>query len=186
MTAHSLDDKHVCSNCRRPVTKHRPWCQDVQTTEPPQTGDMVDHPLLGRTELISVYSRREAIEDGTLVDCTQDPFDDLNRNAGIRYDVAMTSTAFHRYVEVTEEFQGSQDIKGRYWDLIWMFTLAARKNPNSGELLFEFLCVPNESDALPKDDRYENLKPQRVQLKAVCGSGDYGEPCLTFMLPDED
>ncbi len=185
MTAPSPDGQQLCANCRRPPTKHRPWCQDVQTTEPPQTRDIVDHPLLGRTELISVYSRREAIEDGTLIDCTVDPFDDLNRDAGIRFDVAMTSTAFHRCVEVTEEFQGSQDIKGRYWDLIWMFALAARRNPNSEELLFEFLCVPNESDDVAKDHR-ERPKARLVQLKAVCGQGDYGEPCLTLMLPNED
>jgi hypothetical protein len=185
MTAPSSDGQQLCANCRRPISKHRPWCQDVQTTEAPQVGDIVDHPLLGRTALISVYSRREAIEDGTLVDCTQDPFDDLNRNAGIRFDVAMTNAAFHRYVEVLEQFRGSQDIKGRYWDIIWMFSLAAARNPDSTELLFEFLCLPNESEHRVQEHG-ELQQPRLVELKAVCSPGDYGEPCLTLMLPSED
>jgi hypothetical protein len=185
MTTPSPAGEQLCGNCKRPVSKHRPWCQDVQTTKPTQAGDIVDHPLLGPTELISVYSRREAIEDGTLVDCTQDPFDDLNRNAGVRYDVAMTRPAFHRYVDVLEQFAGSQDIKGRYWDVIWMFSLAARRNTNSTELLFEFLCLPNGSDHRVKEHS-QKQQPRLVQLKAVCGPGDYGEPCLTLMLPSED
>jgi hypothetical protein len=186
MTTSSPDGQQLCANCRRPVTKHRPWCQDVQTTEPPQAGDIVDHPLLGRTALISVYSRREAIEDGTLVDCMQDPFDDLNRNAGVVYDVAMTNAAFHRYVEVSEQFRGSQDIKGRYWDVILMFSLAARRNPESSELLFEFVCLPNGSGYWTNEQRAEGPERRLVQLKAVSGPGDYGEPCLTLMLPNED
>ena len=64
-----------CSNCLRPVTNHRPWCADVQTVPPPKEGDIVEHPLLGRVPLLSVYSRQQAIEDGTLVDCTQGIFD---------------------------------------------------------------------------------------------------------------
>jgi hypothetical protein len=146
----------------------------------------VDDPVLGPTQLISLYSRQEAIEDGTLVDCTQDPFDDLNRNAGVKFDVAMTRAAFERYVEVPEWSAGTQDIKGRYFDIVWMFGLAARRNPNGTELLFDFVCLPNGTGYWTNEKRAESREHRLVRLKAVSGSGDRGEPCLTFMLPSED
>jgi hypothetical protein len=29
-------------------------------------------------------------------------------------------------------------------------------------------------------------RPWPIQLKAVCGPGDYGEPVITVMLPEKD
>ncbi len=176
-----------CVNCRKPVGRHRPWCEKVQTSAPPKQGDTIDHPTFGPTELISLYSRAQAIEDGVLVDCTDDPFDELNRNAGLIFDVAMTHAVFHRYVEVPEQFRGSQDIKGRYWDIIWMFRSAAsRQKLNGNELLFEFLCLPNGAENDGNEKPAAGGIYREVQLKVVASPGDRGEPCLTFMLPSED
>jgi hypothetical protein len=36
-----------------------------------------------------------------------------------------------------------------------------------------------------RNDNRERTPPP-VRLKAVCGPGDDGSPCLTVMLPDED
>jgi len=176
-----------CVNCRKPVSRHRPWCDRVQTSAPPKQGDIVDNPAFGPTELISVYSRAQAIEDGVLVDCTDDPFDELNRNAGLIFYVALTHAVFDRYVKVPESFQGTQDIKGRYWDIVWMFRFAAQRNrSNDIELLFEFLCLPNGSGDTDNERQAEGGAYRLVQLKAVASAGDRGEPCLTFMLPTED
>jgi hypothetical protein len=130
---------------------------------------MVEHPLLGRVRLLSVYSRQQAIEDGTLVDCTQDVFDELNRQAGLKFDVAMTAPAFDRYVAMSDQLKRTQDLRGRYWDLVWMFRNAALREGYQS----------NETCGLSRNHRL-------VTLKAVCGPGDRGEPCVTFMLPDED
>lgn len=183
----SFEGEAYCVNCRKPTTRHRPWCDKVQTTPAPQQGDVITHPELGPTDLISVYTREQAIEDVVLIDCTEDLFDELNRNAGLVFDVALTAAVFQRYVEVPERFEGTQDIKGRYWDIIWMFRFAAQRSRTQDcELLFEFLCLPNGSG----DE--DNEKPaaggiyRLVKLKAVIGAGDRGEPCLTFMLPTED
>jgi hypothetical protein len=183
----SFEEETYCVNCRKPTTRHRPWCDKVQTAPAPQQNDIITHPELGPTELISVYRREQAIEDGVLIDCTEDPLDELNRNAGLVFDVALTAAVFDRYVEVPEPFQGSQDIKGRYWDIIRMFRYAAQRvRIFDRELLFEFLCLPNS----PSDD--DNERPaaggayRLVKLKAVVSAGDRGEPCLTFMLPNED
>jgi len=43
----------------------------------PRPVNIVDHPFMGRVELLSTYSREEAIDDGILVDCTQDLFDEM-------------------------------------------------------------------------------------------------------------
>jgi len=177
----------VCANCRRPITAHRPWCSTFKTaSEVPKDGEIVDDPLLGPATVMSVYSRREAFEDGTLVDCTEGFFDELNRNAGLIFDVAMTSSAFQRYVEVPQRLEGLQDIKGRYWDVIHMFRWAAKRHPHGNELLFEFISVPNGGDTWDNERPGESAEQRIVQLKAVAGPGDYGEPCLTFMLPSED
>ena len=177
----------ICPNCRRPINKHRPWCATYKVeSETPKEGDVIDDPVFGPTELISVYSRQDAIDDGVLVECTEDFFDDLNRNAGVIFDVAMTRAVFGRYIEVPEAFASSQDIKGRYWDLLYMFRLAAKSNSNGDELLFEFLSIPNGSDAFANEHAGASPEQRLVQLKAVVGPGDRGEPCLTFMLPCED
>ena len=187
MTDTAIPGSGLCPNCRRPSARHRPWCGDVQTmAELPQAGDIVDDPVFGPTELISVYLRQQAIEEGVLVDCTDDPFDELNRNAGLRFDVALTRAVFERYVEVPEQFKTWQDIKGRYWDMIWMFAHAARQRHNGTELLFQFLCIPNGSDCWSNEKPGSSPDQRLVQLKAVSGPGDRGEPCLTFMLPGED
>jgi len=176
-----------CVNCRKPVSRHRPWCDKVQISASPKQGDIIDVPAFGPTELISVYSRAQAIEDGVLVDCTNDPFDELNRNAGVIFDVALTHAVFERYVKVPERSQGTQDLKGRYWDIVWMFRFAAqRQSRNDGELMFEFLCLPNGSGNTDNEKPTQGEAHRLVQLKAVASAGDRGEPCLTFMLPSED
>jgi hypothetical protein len=182
-----LEFEARCRNCRKPLSKHRPWCDKVQTTEPRKQGDIIHDPVLGPTELISVYSRDQAIEDRVLIDCTDEPFDELNRNAGLVFDVAMTSAVFHRYVEVPEQFQGSQDINGRYWDVVWMFRCAASRTKADGnELVFEFLCLPNGNGYEGNETQADGGVYRVVKLKAVAIPGDRGEPCLTFMLPSED
>jgi hypothetical protein len=183
-----LEAEQRCPNCRKPLTKHRPWCEKVKTIEPSKQGDIINHPVFGPTELVSVYSREQAIEDGVLIDCTEDPFDELNRRAGLIFDVAMTSAVFHRYVEVPEQFQGSQDIGARYWDILRLFLYAVHQSEGDGdELLFEFACFPNgDADFEVNERDVVGGRNRIVQLKAVTGPGDRGEPCLTLMLPSED
>ena len=182
-----FETEPYCVNCRKPVSRHRPWCEKVQTIVPPKEGDIINDAVWGPSELISVYSREQAITDGVLVDCTEDPFDELNRNAGLIFDVAMTRAVFQRYVEVPERFQGTQDIKGRYWDIVWMYRCAVqRRRRDDTELLFEFLCLPNGEGVEDNENVAAGGVYREVELKAVVGPGDRGEPCITLMLPAED
>jgi hypothetical protein len=142
----------VCYDCGR-VNEHSPNCkaQDV-------------------AEVLSVYTRAQALEDGVLVDVSG-----TAKEAGIRFPVALTATVYEKYVEVPEGATG-QDEAGRLWDILWMFRCAAARF--DGDTLLFKLYVRNHNRELEGQDL--------VTLKAQCGPGDEGEPVLTIMLPDED
>jgi len=126
-----------------------------------------EDPVFGK--VIYSYTRKQAIEDGVLVDITE-----MAKEAGIKYPVAITSTAFFGYVAL-DPMPPTQDLKGRLWDLLHMFALAARRTSGE-ELLFKVLFVMNET----------GVEPQEVTLKAVCGPGDDPAPVITIMRIEED
>ena len=120
-------------------------------------------------EVIHSYSRKQAIEDGVLIDVTA-----TAREAGIRFPTVLTAAAWARCVAVPPGAV-CQDEAGRLWDLLWMFRCAALEA--SVAMLFFGLHIRN-------DDRPG--VPPLVRLKAVCGPGDDAAPVLTIMVPDED
>ena len=78
-------------------------------------------------EPIAVYTRKQAIEDGVLVDLMQAETVSLVREVGFRFPVAMTAGAFVATVaEIGEPLPKGQDIRGRLWDVLWMLTCAIR------------------------------------------------------------
>lgn len=123
-------------------------------------------------DLIHCYSRREAMEDGTLIDVTP-----TAREAGFVIPVALTAAVWERHVRVPAGVP-CQDEAGRLWDVFTMLRYGIRTGgrKNSDTVRFS-VCVRN-------DDREGD--PPEVELKAVCGPDDDGSPCLTVMLPDED
>ena len=70
----------ICASCGGVNGRHRTTCAG-------------DDPV----EVISVYTRKQAIEDGILVDCDQPPMRDLCRQL-LKWPLAMTATVFGRYV----------------------------------------------------------------------------------------
>jgi hypothetical protein len=120
-------------------------------------------------DVIYAYTRQQAIDDGVLVDLMQPELVELVHNAGIKYPVAMTAEAFHEYVELTPMAQEMcNDLKGRLWDVLWMFRQAAREC-RGDKVLFDFYCVTN------------CRKPTKCTLKAVIGPGDDPAPVITIM-----
>jgi hypothetical protein len=122
-------------------------------------------------DVIFAYTRKQAIEDGVLVDVTE-----TAKEAGFRIPVALTHAVWVRYVEVPEGVEG-QDEKGRLWDVLWMCRWGVERGNRAGSELLFHLYVRN--DNRPGD-------PPLVRLKAVCGPDDDASPCITIMLPDED
>ncbi len=118
--------------------------------------------------IIYRYTRRQAIEDGVLVDVTP-----LAREAGIRYPTAMTATVWAACVDVPPAVPW-QDEKGRLWDLLSVLRFAIKAAKPADTIAFKVHVQNDRHPARP------------VSLKACCGPGDDGEPVITIMLPDED
>ncbi len=122
-------------------------------------------------EIIHAYTRKEAIEDGTLIDVSK-----LAKEAGYKWPVAVTTAVWAQYVAVPKAVKGTgQDETGRLWDVLAMLLFAIRASKNGGRVLEFKIMVLNRPP-----------KPVEVALKAVTGPDDEGEPCITIMLPDED
>lgn len=119
------------------------------------------------TELIYAYTRKQAIEDGVLVDLTS-----LAREAGFRWPFAVTSAVWQCCVKVPSAVPW-QDETGRAWDILMLLRVAIKGRPES-PVAFDVL-VQNE----PGDGT-------TVRLKAVAGPDDDGGPAITVMFPEED
>lgn len=133
------------------------------------TTTLESHPLFTDADLISVYTRSQAIEDGVLIDVT-----DTAREAGFVFPVAITVGVFADSVVWNDSNRGIQDEAGRLWDVLWMARNAARRGGD--RVRFQVYRVPNTPKA---------TQPRLVTLVAVCGPGDTAEPVVTIMLDGE-
>jgi hypothetical protein len=126
--------------------------------------------MFDERDLIHSYSRAQAIEDGVLIDVSE-----TAREAGIRYPVALTRAAWARCVAVPPGV-ACQDEAGRLWDVVYLLRCAIGRCGGGPEVRFA-VHVRNDN---------RERTPPLVQLRAVCGPGDDGEPVVTVMLPGED
>lgn len=137
---------------------------DPCDTNKPATDDEIT------MEVVFSYTRKQAIEDGALIDVSQ-----TARELGVRIPVAVTSSVWERYVKLTPAaIRAAGSEEGRLWDILWMFRCSALRAMDAGEILFRLRVIT------------ESVRPSPVELKALCGPGDDGEPVITIMLPDED
>ena len=121
-------------------------------------------------ELVATYTRAQALADGVLIDISAHATE-----AGIRVPTAVTLAVWNDYIQLTLAAEkAGNDISGRTRDIVGMCHGAAKRMPNTSELLFELDVV------------MDRIKPSRVALKAVIGPGDNGEPVLTILERDED
>src|SRR5262249_51916780 len=162
------------SSCRNTFAKSRRSSPKVSRAAPGSTptkrrGPMCEN-FWSDAEVISSYSRAQAIEDGVLVDVSE-----VAGQAGITFPVALTRAVWAKYVEVPAGVK-CQDVAGRLWDVLWMLRMAIRRSSGGSEIRYS-LHVRNTNRA---------GTPPLVQLKALCGPGDDGEPVITVMLPEED
>lgn len=127
-------------------------------------------------EIISTYTRAQAIEDGVLIDAGS-----MASEAGFKWPVALTSAVWGDCVAWTDddsEQQVHQDESGRLWDVLYMASHAIRTNKGSGDrLLFQLYRVARNG---------LSTEAELVTLKLIVGPGDAGEPVITILLPHED
>lgn len=121
--------------------------------------------------LISVYTRKQALEDGVQVDVSG-----LAKEAGFRFPVFMTRTVYELYVAVTPGVEGQDEI-GRLWDILNMLRESIKRGSDIAHRIPFSLYVRN-------DNRGSKL----VLLNAECGPLDFDDPkpAITIMVPGED
>ena len=121
-------------------------------------------------DLIFSYTRQQAIDDGVLIDVT-----DSASETGFAVQVAVTGNLFHSYVTPPPGLESEgQSISGRLHDLLTLARVCAALHGDQDRIHFEvlFLMAPGWR--------------RRVEVVAVIGPGDRGEPVLTIMLPGDE
>ncbi len=126
--------------------------------------------------VLFAYTRRQAIEDGMLVDVTE-----TAREAGFRIPVAVSRSVWERLVALPEGYRGFQDERGRLWDVLWMARHYALRAADSDRVR---MCVPVRD--IRKDLRDSNRPPRRHFPVMAIGAGDDGSPAITVMFPEDD
>ena len=121
-------------------------------------------------EIISAYTRADAIEDGVLVDITK-----IAQEAGFTVPVAVTSALFEILDPKLDLQNEGQDFHGRVWDMLWILRSEIRKSDWTDTTYFAPLFI-----------RKPNGKPEPVKLWAKAGPGDNMELVITIMLEGED
>ena len=121
-------------------------------------------------EVISAYTRAQAIEDGVLVDLS-----DLAREAGFKFPLAVTQGVWAVLNPMKELEAAGQDMTGRAWDMLTILRHAIRGASRTDEVCFAplFLQEPGQ-------------KVVAVEMLAKCGPGDDSEPVITVMMKGED
>ena len=131
--------------------------------------------MFEEADLIHRYTRKQAIEDGILVDLMQGETAPLVKEAGFTFHLAMTATAFSEAVApIGGELPIGQDLKGRLWDVLMVLKAAIRALPEGEDRAHFQVSV------------WDGHKRIVVKLWALCGPGDEGEPVITIMCEGED
>lgn len=123
------------------------------------------------SDLIYSYSRTRGLSEGVLIDVS-----DLAREAGFKLPVAVSDSLYHGYLTPPLELaKEGQSLDGRLWDTLSVLRYAIKAASSTDRISFSVL-FQMASDA----------EPEPVDLLAVCGPGDSGEPVITIMLPSDD
>ena len=122
-------------------------------------------------EVIYAYTRAQALDDGVLIDASV-----LAKEAGFVFPVAVTDHLYHSIiVPALDLVAEGQSIMGRLWDIlnVLRYTIATSKDDSYLQFSVLFVMTPGAS-------------PVPIDLIAVCGPGDSGDPVITLMLPGDD
>jgi hypothetical protein len=124
-------------------------------------------------EIISIYSREQALEDGVLVDVSK-----TAKEAGFKFPVAVTSALWGLINDIPKS-HSHQDTEGRLWDVLFMAAFNSRRGGGS---IMNYQIIMHHNIQTRAGKRVKTY----LDLKAICGPGDNGEPVITIMLSIED
>ncbi len=122
-------------------------------------------------DLIFKYSRADALAEGVLIDVS-----DIAREAGFKLPVAVSDNLYHGYLTPPLELaKEGISVEGHLWGMLSVLRFAIKTSPATDRLSFTVLFA-----------QVPDAEPVPVDLLAVCGPGDSGEPVITIMLPSDD
>lgn len=129
-------------------------------------------------EVISAYSRAQAIEDGVLVDI--EPLcNAFHLPMPFHYPTVLTSAVYEKCVNWTDEDGDRtgqiQDQPGRLHDVLYMAVLAAKRDNGGDRCYYKISCITREEG-----------KREEVDLVCHIGPGDTPAPVITIMFPNEN
>jgi hypothetical protein len=93
--------------------------------------------------------------------------------AGFTVHLALTACAWGTAVDVPPQLRGLQDETGRLWDVLMVLRRAIAGKPDGDRVDFQVLV-------------FDGARHRPVDLYALIGPGDEGEPIVTVLLPHED
>ncbi len=126
-------------------------------------------------EVISAYTRAQAIADGALIDVTTQASE-----TGFRLPVTVTAAAWAEVVAWSDEDsarQSYQDERGRLHDLLWVAFNLAHHHKACNRMPFQHYRVARGGNG---------TRGTPITLVMVIGPGDNAEPVVTFMLPSDE
>ena len=128
-------------------------------------------------DLIHSYTRKQAIEDGVLINIT-----DVAHRFGFIIPVAVTQTVYNKYIDWSNEDTVRQkiklDINDRLQEILFMLRCAIKNyNLDVDTLVYLIRVIPRDG---------QTIKSQHMTHKTMMGPGDQCEPVMTILLPDED
>jgi hypothetical protein len=115
-------------------------------------------------DIISTYSRAQAISDGVLVDITTNY---PNEARLFKFPVAFTQAVFGLVEAVAKDNHDHQATV--IWDILFMSINFKSRILSESEHLF-----------------LVSIGGRDITLKVICSGGDNGEPVLTFLTKFED
>jgi hypothetical protein len=140
-------------------------------------------------EVISVYTREQAVEDGTLVSLDEET---LPAEAGFNCSVALTRGLFELVspTEAERERYG-QSYTGRLWDVLnmaRMYSRAERERDTAGEgvdVFFPCIFTICGRDDVTKRTGAKFTGQKTYKLWFSLAPGDDGEPVVTIGFPGD-
>lgn len=122
-------------------------------------------------EVISRYTRADAIQDGTLVDLSAN-FPDISGQL-YKYPVACTAAVWAIVETAVANKEHCNDFAGVVWDILWMSQRGVVRKFDDSSHIFRVIITGAGRQ------KYHDFK-------IICHGGDEAEPVLTIMLPGED
>jgi hypothetical protein len=123
-------------------------------------------------DVISTYTRQQAIEDGVLIDMMQGELGQVSR-LHYKYPIVCTMGVFALIRRAVEHPDWENDYCGVLHDILTMSKSTYAKKLDRSTVLFEVRITGTGCKCVHS-------------LRLVVGPGDDMEPVITIMLPNED